>query len=67
MLNIGKEKWKAKNYLKNYLKKKTLKNMQGQQKKECHNWYQSVIGGCYGTGMYSCSLWYLYCSNPPRY
>lgn len=67
MLNIGKEKWKAKNYLKNYLKKKTLKNMQGQQKKNAINWYQSVIGGCYGTGMYSCSLWYLYCSNPPRY
>lgn len=67
MLNIGKEKWKAKNYLKNYLKKKTLKEYAGATKKECHNWYQSVIGGCYGTGMYSCSLWYLYCSNPPRY
>ena len=39
----------------------------GATKKECHNWYQSVIGGCYGTGMYSCSVWYLYCSNPPRY
>ena len=25
----------------------------GATKKECHNWYQSVIGGCYGTGIHA--------------
>lgn len=35
---------------------------------QCHNWYvYGVLGGCFGTGSYSCSLWYQYCSNPPRY
>lgn len=35
---------------------------------QCHYWYvYGVLGGCYGTGLDACSMWYQFCSNPPRY
>lgn len=39
----------------------------GASDAQCHYWYvYGVMGGCFGTGSYTCSLWYQYCSNPRR-
>ena len=33
---------------KKLFEEKDIEEYAGATKKECHNWYQSVIGGCYG-------------------